>query len=106
MKFITRFKRLTFWNKLGVLGATCSILGFIGWLLYIVMAPKLQHEREALEAESRPFLSRLFINLPTTKEVGLWIENHDGTETLEEELAQAGFPGVGEETELQLEFVE
>ncbi len=36
----------------------------------------------------------------------LWIENHDGTETLEEELAQAGFPGVGEETELQLEFVE
>ena len=36
----------------------------------------------------------------------IWIENHDGTETLEEELAQAGFPGVGEDTELQLEFVE
>ena len=35
-----------------------------------------------------------------------WIENLDGTETLEEELAQAGFPGVGEDTELQLEFVE
>ena len=78
MKFITRFKRLTFWNKLGVLGATCSILGFTGWLLYIALAPKLQHEREALEAESRPVLSRLFKNLPTTKEVGLWIENHGG----------------------------
>lgn len=31
--------------------------------------------REALEAESRPFLSRLFINRPTAKEVGVWIEN-------------------------------
>ena len=35
-----------------------------------------------------------------------WIEAHDGTDTLERALADAGFPGVEEETELQLEFVE
>lgn len=35
-----------------------------------------------------------------------WIESHDGQDTLGEALAQAGFPGVGEDTELQLEFVE
>ncbi len=33
-----------------------------------------------------------------------WIEAQDGTESLETTLAQAGFPGVGEDTELQLEF--
>ncbi|MCH8125934.1 hypothetical protein IIC38_08240, partial [candidate division KSB1 bacterium] len=33
-------------------------------------------QKETLEAELRPFLIRLFINQPTTKEVGLWIENH------------------------------
>tara|TARA_B100001964_G_scaffold217742_1_gene258102 strand:+ start:236 stop:493 length:258 start_codon:yes stop_codon:yes gene_type:complete len=35
-----------------------------------------------------------------------WIESHDGTDTLSDVLADAGYPGVGEETELQLEFVE
>ena len=35
-----------------------------------------------------------------------WIEAHDGTDSLEQALADAGFPGVEEETELQLEFVE
>jgi len=35
-----------------------------------------------------------------------WIESHDGTDTLGDVLADAGYPGVGEETELQLEFVE
>ena len=35
-----------------------------------------------------------------------WIESHDGQDTLEEVLAQLGFPGVGEDTELQLEFAE
>ena len=35
-----------------------------------------------------------------------WIEAHDGTDSLEKALADAGFPGVEEETELQLEFVE
>ena len=35
-----------------------------------------------------------------------WIETHDGQDTLGEALAQAGFPGVGEDTELQLEFTE
>ncbi len=35
-----------------------------------------------------------------------WIETHDGQDTLGEVLAQAGFPGVEEDTELQLEFTE
>ena len=33
-----------------------------------------------------------------------WIEAQDGTESLETTLAQAGFPGVDQDTELQLEF--
>jgi hypothetical protein len=33
-----------------------------------------------------------------------WIEIQDGKSSLEEALAQAGFPGVEEDTELQLEF--
>ena len=35
-----------------------------------------------------------------------WIESHDGTDTLGNALADAGYLGVDEETELQLEFVE
>ena len=35
-----------------------------------------------------------------------WIEANDGTDTLAPALADAGFPGVEEDTELQLEFVE
>ncbi len=35
-----------------------------------------------------------------------WIESRDGTDTLSDVLAEAGYPGVDEETELQLEFVE
>lgn len=35
-----------------------------------------------------------------------WIEIHDGSERLEDALAAAGFPGVDEDTELQLEFEE
>ncbi len=35
-----------------------------------------------------------------------WIEENDGTDTLEQLLADAGFPGVAEETELQLEFMD
>ncbi len=35
-----------------------------------------------------------------------WIEAHDGSDTLGDALAAAGFPGVDEETELQLEFAE
>ena len=35
-----------------------------------------------------------------------WIETHDGTDTLSEVLADAGHPGVDEETELHLEFGE
>lgn len=34
-----------------------------------------------------------------------WIETHDGLDDLGEILAKAGFPGVDEDTELQLEFV-
>ena len=35
-----------------------------------------------------------------------WIETHDGQDDLGQILAQAGFSGVEEGTELQLEFVE
>ena len=35
-----------------------------------------------------------------------WIESHDGTDTLSDALADAGYPGVDGETELQLEFIE
>ena len=35
-----------------------------------------------------------------------WIESHDGTDTLSDVLADAGYAGVDEETELQLEFAE
>ena len=35
-----------------------------------------------------------------------WIETHDGTDSLSKVMANAGYPGVDEETELQLEFVE
>ncbi len=35
-----------------------------------------------------------------------WIEAHDGTDTLGDVLAAAGYLGVDEETELQLEFAE
>ncbi len=35
-----------------------------------------------------------------------WIETNDGTDTLEQVLSEAGFPGVKEDTELQLEFLE
>ena len=38
--------------------------------------------------------------------VRAWIESHDGTDTLSSVLADAGYPGVDEETELQLEFAE
>ena len=35
-----------------------------------------------------------------------WIESHDGTDTLSDALADAGYRGVDEETELQLVFIE
>ena len=35
-----------------------------------------------------------------------WIEAQDGASGLEHSLDQAGYPGVEETTELQLEFVE
>jgi hypothetical protein len=35
-----------------------------------------------------------------------WIESHDGTDTLSDVLADAGYPDVDEETEVQLEFGE
>ena len=35
-----------------------------------------------------------------------WIEYQDGTSGLEAALAEAGFPGADEDTEVQLEFVE
>ena len=36
----------------------------------------------------------------------VWIETNDGLDNLEQVLADAGFPGVAEDTELQLEFME
>ena len=38
--------------------------------------------------------------------VRAWIESHDGTDTLNSVLVDAGYPGVDDETELQLEFAE
>ena len=38
--------------------------------------------------------------------VRAWIESHDGTDTLSSVLVDAGYPGVDDETELQLEFAE
>ena len=38
--------------------------------------------------------------------VRAWIESHYGTANLRSVLADAGYPGVDEETELQLEFAE
>ena len=35
-----------------------------------------------------------------------WIQTQDRTEALETVLSGAGFPGVDEDTEVQLEFVE
>ena len=35
-----------------------------------------------------------------------WIELNDSMDSLEQALADVGFPGVGEDTELQLEFLE
>ena len=35
-----------------------------------------------------------------------WIEAQDGQDNLGQALAQAGFPGVEEETEVQLEFID
>ena len=35
-----------------------------------------------------------------------WIEANDGRDSLAQVLAEAGFPGVEEDTELQLEFSE
>lgn len=40
------------------------------------------------------------------KVMRVWIETNDGTDSLEQALAEAGFPGVAEDTELQLEFLE
>lgn len=34
MKLSKRFKSLTFWNKLGVIGSVCSVVSFVGWLLW------------------------------------------------------------------------
>lgn len=34
MNLWKRFKKLSFWHKMGAVGAICSILGFAGWLLF------------------------------------------------------------------------
>ena len=35
-----------------------------------------------------------------------WIELHESNETLEQALSEAGFPGLEDDTEIQLEFTE
>ena len=35
-----------------------------------------------------------------------WIESHEAAETLGQALSDAGFPGLEEDTEIQLEFAE
>ncbi len=56
----------------------------------------LEAEGESLEAAQDELIQAM----------RAWIESHDGTDTLADVLADAGYPGVDEETELQLEFVE
>ena len=38
--------------------------------------------------------------------VRAWIQDHDGTDGLSKTMADAGFPGVEEDTEVQLEFMD
>ena len=38
MNLRQRFKRLNFWNKIGVVAGLCSIVGFVGWVCQIVLA--------------------------------------------------------------------
>ncbi len=65
---------------------------------YVARIDDLALEAEGeTEAEAQDELINLMRN---------WIEIQDGKSALEGTLAQAGFPGVGEDTELQLEFVE
>ena len=56
----------------------------------------LEGEGESLEAEQDDLIQVM----------RAWIEARDGTDTLSDALAEAGYLGVDEETELQLEFVE
>ena len=56
----------------------------------------LEGEGESLEAAQEDLIQIM----------RAWIESHDGTDTLSGVLADAGYLGVDEETELQLEFVE
>ncbi len=56
----------------------------------------LEGEGESLEAAQDDLIQTM----------RAWIEAHDGTDTLGGVLADAGYLGVDEETELQLEFVE
>ena len=56
----------------------------------------LEGEGESLEAAQDDLIQTM----------RAWIESHDGTDTLGDVLADAGYLGVDEETELQLEFVE
>ncbi len=57
---------------------------------------ELEGEGESLEAAQDELIQAM----------RAWIETHDGTDTLGDVLADAGYPGVDEETELQLEFAE
>ena len=56
----------------------------------------LEGEGESLEAAQDALIQTM----------RAWIEAHEGTDTLGGVLAAAGYLGIDDETELQLEFVE
>ena len=75
---------------------TAKVMWQDGRYLAAIEALGLEGEGETVEAAQDELINQ----------VRYWIEVQDAKSILEEALANAGFPGVEEDTELQLEFVE
>lgn len=75
---------------------TAKVVWQDGKYLAAIEALGLEGEGETVEAAQDELINQ----------VRYWIEVQDAKSILEESLASAGFPGVEEDTELQLEFVE
>ena len=75
---------------------TARVVWQDGRYLAALEALGLEGEGETVEAAQTELINQM----------RNWIEIQDARSLLEETLAQAGFPGVEEDTELQLEFVE
>ena len=75
---------------------TARVVWQDGRYLAAIEALGLEGEGETVEAAQDELINQL----------RYWIEVQDAKSILEEALASAGFPGVEEDTELQLEFVE